>query len=430
MRNLALFIFIALAFASCAKSPQSSAPKPQSYKQLDLSNSLEYQALQAYDALGNEDNQRALDLFYEIYKSTKSNLCAKEAFRLAFLLEDERVDELLGTLNEISKHDNDALRLVIGYYITKSNLTKAKSLALKLLKTQPNYPANHSILGTIYALQDNKAAALESFKKAYELDPSEMNVLKLFDMLENGMSRRNEAIKYLDDWASKYGCTKQTCLILLGMHVMQDNTNKVVSTYTKLYEALGDTRFLRDGLSLLIYKKDFKGAQRLLEQYHFDDDALVEVYASLGLFDKAYKLCESLYEKNENPAYLSKMAMYSYEKNTKNTSRAELMRIAELFEKSVYEANEAVYYNYYGYLLIDHDIDIKKGLELVLKAHELSPSSNYIIDSVAWGYYKLGDCKSAKEWMDKVAGDAEFMEQIESKTHKIAIDKCLLKGAK
>ena len=106
------------------------------------------------------------------------------------------------------------------------------------------------------------------------------------------------------------------------------------------------------------------------------------------------------------------------------------MRIAELFEKSVYEANEAVYYNYYGYLLIDHDIDIKKGLELVLKAHELSPSSNYIIDSVAWGYYKLGDCKSAKEWMDKVAGDAEFMEQIESKTHKIAIDKCLLKGAK
>ena len=102
------------------------------------------------------------------------------------MLEDERVDELLGTLNEISKHDNDALRLVIGYYITKSNLTKAKSLALKLLKTQPNYPANHSILGTIYALQDNKAAALESFKKAYELDPSEMNVLKLFDMLENG----------------------------------------------------------------------------------------------------------------------------------------------------------------------------------------------------------------------------------------------------
>lgn len=430
MRNLALFIFIALAFASCAKSPQSNAPKPQSYKQLDLSNNLEYQALQAYDALGNEDNQRALDLFYEIYKSTKSNLCAKEAFRLAFLLEDERIDELLGTLNEISKHDNDALRLVIGYHITKSNLTKAKSLAFKLLKTQPNYPANHSILGTIYALQDNKAAALESFKKAYALDPSEMNVLKLFDMLENGMSRRNEAIKYLDDWASKYGCTKQTCLILLGMHVMQDNTNKVVSTYTKLYEALGDTRFLRDGLSLLIYKKDFKGAQRLLEQYHFDDDALVEVYASLGLFDKAYKLCESLYEKNENPAYLSKMAMYSYEKNTKNTSRAELMRIAELFEKSVYEANEAVYYNYYGYLLIDHDIDIKKGLELVLKAHELSPSSNYIIDSVAWGYYKLGDCKSAKEWMDKVAGDAEFMEQIESKTHKIAIDKCLLKGAK
>ena len=66
----------------------------------------------------------------------------------------------------------------------------------------------------------------------------------------------------------------------------------------------------------------------------------------------------------------------------------------------------------------------------MLKAYELDQNASYIIDSIAWGYYKLNNCKKAKEWMDKVVNDADFMKQDEAKEHKIAIDQCINKGKK
>jgi len=45
--------------------------------------------------------------------------------------------------------------------------------------------------------------------------------------------------------------------------------------------------------------------------------------------------------------------------------------------------------NYYGYSLVDRDIDLNKGLDLVRKAAAIDGSSAEIIDSVGWAYYKL-----------------------------------------
>jgi hypothetical protein len=113
------------------------------------------------------------------------------------------------------------------------------------------------------------------------------------------------------------------------------------------------------------------------------------------------------------------MAIYKYEfSKTKN-----IEQIIKLFEESVYELDNSVYYNYYGYILIDHDINIYKGLELALKAYELNSKSPYIIDSVAWGYYKLKRCNEAKEWIDKIT--PEYLEQKEFKIHYNQIKKCI-----
>ena len=47
----------------------------------------------------------------------------------------------------------------------------------------------------------------------------------------------------------------------------------------------------------------------------------------------------------------------------------------------------------------------------------------YIIDSVAWGYYKLKRCDEAKEWIDKIT--PEYLEQKEFKIHYNQINKCI-----
>ncbi|MDD4701983.1 MAG: tetratricopeptide repeat protein [Desulfovibrio sp.] len=46
--------------------------------------------------------------------------------------------------------------------------------------------------------------------------------------------------------------------------------------------------------------------------------------------------------------------------------------------------------NYVGYTLAEENRDLEKALGLLTKADELSPNQSYIVDSLAWVFYKLG----------------------------------------
>lgn len=61
------------------------------------------------------------------------------------------------------------------------------------------------------------------------------------------------------------------------------------------------------------------------------------------------------------------------------------------------DAQDAFFYNFLGYSLIDYDLDIKRGMDFVRKALALDSGSVLYLDSLAWGYYKLGNCLEAKK---------------------------------
>ena len=62
--------------------------------------------------------------------------------------------------------------------------------------------------------------------------------------------------------------------------------------------------------------------------------------------------------------------------------------------------------NSLGYELIDKEIDVAKGLELVQKANQLAPQKAYITDSVAWGYYKSGQYEKAVRFAETAVRQA------------------------
>jgi len=78
-----------------------------------------------------------------------------------------------------------------------------------------------------------------------------------------------------------------------------------------------------------------------------------------------------------------------------------------------------IYLNYLGYILIDYDIDPKKGIELVKQALNYKPHEWAYLDSLAWGYYKLHNCKKAYEIIKKIkVKDPEVIK------HKKIIRRC------
>ncbi len=80
--------------------------------------------------------------------------------------------------------------------------------------------------------------------------------------------------------------------------------------------------------------------------------------------------------------------LYGMKKDTDNAIK--YMKIAIDFNPTSSEA-----YNFLGYTLIDSEKDVQGGIKYVQKALKILPSSVYYMDSLAWGYYKIGNYQKA-----------------------------------
>ena len=60
--------------------------------------------------------------------------------------------------------------------------------------------------------------------------------------------------------------------------------------------------------------------------------------------------------------------------------------------------------NYLGYSWIDRHRNLDRALEMIQKAAELSPGDGYILDSLAWAYYRLGRYDEAVSPMEEAVG--------------------------
>jgi tetratricopeptide (TPR) repeat protein len=57
--------------------------------------------------------------------------------------------------------------------------------------------------------------------------------------------------------------------------------------------------------------------------------------------------------------------------------------------------------NYLGYSWIDRGENLERGLQMIQKAVELRPEDGYIVDSLGWAHYRLGDYPSAVQYLEK-----------------------------
>ena len=128
----------------------------------------------------------------------------------------------------------------------------------------------------------------------------------------------------------------------------------------------------------------------------------MELYKLKKMYKEAGKLALELYKINNNIEYLAQNALFEYE-SSKDKSIDLVKKVAKKLEKVIEKMDDSVYLNYLGYLYIDHDLNVKRGVRLVKKALKQEPNSPYYLDSLAWGYFKLGRCKEAFEIIKKIA---------------------------
>lgn len=57
--------------------------------------------------------------------------------------------------------------------------------------------------------------------------------------------------------------------------------------------------------------------------------------------------------------------------------------------------------NYLGYSWIDQGINLEEGMEMIRKAVELRPRSGFIVDSLGWAHFRLGEYEDAVRELEK-----------------------------
>ncbi len=92
--------------------------------------------------------------------------------------------------------------------------------------------------------------------------------------------------------------------------------------------------------------------------------------------------------------YYSRGTCYERLKNWP-AAEADLLKALSLYP------DQPLVLNYLGYSWVDQGLNLKQGLGLIEKAVSLRPDDGYIVDSLGWAYFKLGDFKESVKYLER-----------------------------
>ncbi|MBL4693020.1 MAG: tetratricopeptide repeat protein [Magnetovibrio sp.] len=73
----------------------------------------------------------------------------------------------------------------------------------------------------------------------------------------------------------------------------------------------------------------------------------------------------------------------------------------DLIKALALQPNHPMVLNYLGYSWIDQGLHLKKAVSMIRKAVDLRPRDGYIVDSLGWGLYRMGNFKAAVKSMER-----------------------------
>ena len=342
------------------------------------------------------EGYRAYDLSREVFK-TLYDRTGEEAYLFREIASslmgkiyiDESI-ERLKTWDEAHPDTLEARRLFIPLYLTANRTGDTKREA-EILLERSTKPSDLDLAANPYLYTGN-------FKKAVSLLETHrrMNILT----------------------------SDKVYFKLLDLYVKEQDVDGLIDTYKALYEKDKQEKYLKKVIEAYAFKRDLDGAIAYLEKIEDGDDILYELYKQNKRFDKVFLLTDKLYKEHKDPRWIAEKGILLFEKSKDKNDKKMISDVVGYFEKAIeMGVDDSIYLNYYGYTLIDKDVDVKKGIKIIKNALAQQPDNTYYLDSLAWGYYKQHKCTKAYDLMKKVV-EKEGLKEPEIAEHWDAIQKC------
>ncbi len=315
-------------------------------------------------------------------------------------------------------------RLLIPLYLTNQQVKEAKVEAEYLIE-RSDEARDLDLASNPYLYSGDFEKALDLLETAYKKTSNEDVLLRMAVVMDEYTNERKKAIQLLETHRRmNIVNSNQLFFKLLSLYIKENNIDGVLEIYKVLYEQDEQEKYLTKIIEAYSYKRDIDGAISFLEENKVGDTILYELYKSKKYFDKALTLINKLYKKDKDARWLAEKAVLTFENAADKNDKKMIDKVVAYFDKAIsLGVDDSIYLNYYGYTLIDKDINVKKGMKIISDALVQQPDNTYYLDSLAWGYYKKKNCKKAYELMKKVV-DQEGLEEAEIAEHWDLIQKC------
>ena len=365
-------------------------------------------------------NLEAAKVYEQLYEKSGETIFLQRA--ATALMRAKRYDEAVALLERaVERHQDGELYALLGQaYFSGGDLKRAKEALQKAisLKKDARY---YRLLATIALKEKEYEKALRYLKSAYAIDPSPETANSIAYIMYFYLDSPADAIAQLETHIRLYGCEESVCHTLATIYGAKNDIDGLISVYRRLFEHTKKPEYAKKLVELYLYSKSYDEAAKYAKAAG-DDELLLEILAAQKRFDEAERLATRLYERTKDARFLALSAIYLYE-GAKERDQELVEEVARRLERAVEQVSDPLYLNYLGYLLIDHDLDVERGVELVKKALEGEPDSPYYLDSLAWGYYKLGRCKEAYELIRRVYYELGLKDE-EVRDHLEKIEQC------
>lgn len=342
------------------------------------------------------------------------------------LLSKTNIDESIKRLKLWDEKHPDTLevkRLLIPLYLTANRVGEAKTEAEYLLE-RSNEVMDLELASNPFLYTGEFRRALDLLRRVYEQTSNEDVLLRMVVLMDEYTNERTKAIQLLETHRHMNIVSNDVYFKLLELYIKENNVDGLLNIYKILYEQNKDERYLNKIIDAYAYKRDIDGAIGFLEEKQVGETILYELYKRKKLFDKAFLLIDRLYDEKKDARWIAEKGVLLFEKSEDKNDKKMIKEVIAYFEKAIdLGVDDSIYLNYYGYTLIDKEIDVKKGIKIIENALKQQPDNTYYLDSLAWGYYKQKACKKAYEIMKRVV-DEEGLDEVEIIEHWDAIQKC------
>jgi len=370
------------------------------------------------------DYRNAVKLFQKLYKKS-----SKEEYLYRYL-EDEiiikKYDDVIATVDKITEgslKDSLLVRLKVIALLESNKLQEAKKISIELAR-YTGKAKDYLLVSDVYSKSKDYDLALKYLDSAYMKNYNEKILDKMAVILYVNLHKKKEAIADLETHSRIHGCSKLICDRLISFYSHDNNINGLLSVYKRLYAKTKSEDIAQKIMQIYSYKRKYTKLIDFLEANPINNELLLDLYVSGKNYTKASQLAFKLYKEESDYSYLGQSAIYKYESYKGEIPKKALLNVINNLEKVVQHNNSTLYKNYLGYILIDHDINVKKGMKYIRDVLKKQPDSAYYLDSLAWGYYKEGRCYKARKIMLKVMKD-DAGNVPEVKEHFRKINSCI-----